>query len=301
MFTGYKGAARRLESRDVGRIAAEISVGEDELHAFMDVEAGGSGFDARGRVKMLFEPHVFYKQLGTGKKQAAAVKAGIAYPKWRPGEYPADSYPRLRAAMTIDETAALMSASWGLGQLMGFNYKAAGYSSVVEMIVAFADDEEAQLEALVTFLKSKGLASALKAHDWAKIEKVYNGGGFNGQYAVKMNNAFAKWQAIKDTPWDPQKQGAPAVPMPVLDIAPPKPEENPLLIKRKPILQHKRVWSSIMGFFGGGGAFSLAALNGFDWQGIAVIVGAAVVLILLFWFMYRKQIAAGMFGPREET
>ncbi len=113
----FKGAARRLDDIDVPRIGARIGVGEDELHAFMEVEAAGSGFDSKGRPKMLFEPHVFYRNL-SGKKRDDAVKAGLAYSKWKPGKYPADSYPRLIQAMAIDETAALMASSWGAGQIL---------------------------------------------------------------------------------------------------------------------------------------------------------------------------------------
>jgi hypothetical protein len=36
------------------------------------------------------------------------------------------SYPRLAQAIAIDRPAALRSASWGLGQIMGFNHELAG-------------------------------------------------------------------------------------------------------------------------------------------------------------------------------
>ena len=54
-WNDFKGAAKRIEDTDLPRIGATIGVGEDELHAFMDVEAAGSGFDSAGRPKMLFE------------------------------------------------------------------------------------------------------------------------------------------------------------------------------------------------------------------------------------------------------
>lgn len=309
MFTGYKGAAKRLDDIDIPRIGAKIGVGEDEIHAFMDVECGGTGFDVHGRVKMLFEPHVFFRELGPGKKRDAAVKQGLAYAKWKPGAYPTDSYPRLLAAMKIDEKAALRSASWGLGQIMGFNASAVGYRSAADMVTAFAADEENQLEAIVAFLTTKGLGPALKAHDWAKIEKVYNGGGYRGHYAARMQNAFARWQTIKDTPWAPVFDAPPPVADNVADEAPPEPvhieptsappDDDVLRTKKKPVLKHRRVWSTIMGFLTGGGAFSVASLSGFDWQAVAILIGAGVFLILFFWWMYRREIRAGMFGPEE--
>lgn len=307
MFTGYKGAAKRLDDIDIPKIGAEIGVGEDELHAFMDVEAAGAGFDANGRVKMLFEPHVFYRELGPGKKRDRAVKDGLAYAKWRPGGYPTDSYPRLMAAMQIDETAALRSASWGLGQIMGFNCAAVGYATPQAMIKAFAADEEHQLRAVVAFLKKKGLAPALKAHNWLKIERVYNGGGFRGTYAAKMAAAFARWQKIKDTPWTPTPEPMPLLtPEPEIEVIPapaeegPSPNTEPLVTERKPVLKHRRVWATIAGFTGGGGAFSLASLAAFEWQAVAVIVGAAVAVALFFWAIYRREIRAGLFTPEAK-
>ena len=90
----FRGRAERIDDLDIPRIGSVIGVGEDEVHALMEVEAGGSGFDSRGRPKMLFEPHVFYRNL-TGEERQRAVDLGLAYPKWRSGQYPSDSYPRL--------------------------------------------------------------------------------------------------------------------------------------------------------------------------------------------------------------
>jgi hypothetical protein len=219
-FKDFRGAAKRLEDIDIPRIGARIGVGEDEIHAFMDVEAAGAGFDAQGRPKMLFEPHVFYRNL-SGAKREAAVKLGLAYPTWK-RNYPSDSYPRLIKAMAIDETAALKAASWGLGQVLGENYKMVGYLSPQEMVLDFMDDEEAHLKAIVAFLKSAHIADDLAAHKWSGVARVYNGAGYRANdYDGKMARAFARWQKIKDTPWKPGQPSdigpvAPDTTMPVL-------------------------------------------------------------------------------------
>jgi len=213
----FRGAAKRLDDIDIPRIGAKIGVGEDELHAFMDVEAAGSGFDHLGRPKMLFEPHVFYRNL-SGSKRQAAVNSRLAYSKWKPGAYPSDSYPRLIKAMAIDETAALKAASWGAGQILGENHVAAGYATPQAMVTAFMADEEAHLDAMVSFLISKNIAKALKAHDWETVARVYNGAGYRTHnYHGRMAAAFAKWRKIRDTPY----------PSPVPPIAPPVPSPAP--------------------------------------------------------------------------
>lgn len=196
----FKGAAKRLDDIDLPLIGAEIGVGEDEIHAVIDVETAGGGFDRQGRVRMLFEPHVFYRQLGAGEKRDQAVDRGLAYRKWGEKKYPRDSYPRLQGAMKIDRDAALRSASWGLGQIMGFNAGAAGYASAADMVAAFVEDEEHHLRAMVKFIVSMGIDDELRAHDWAGFARIYNGSGYarNG-YHTKLAKAYAKWSKIRDT------------------------------------------------------------------------------------------------------
>jgi len=199
----FKGKAKLLDDIDLPEIGSLIGVGEDELHAFLDVETRGSGFDSAGRPKMLFEPHIFYRYVKHSLLNKA-MKEGLAYRHWKPGAYPKDSYPRLEAAMKLDSEAALKSASWGLGQIMGFNYKLAGYSSVFDMVESMVDDEEDQLRASVEFIVSAGLDDELRAHDWAGFAKGYNGSAYKkNQYDRKLSNAYAKWSKIRDTPWKP--------------------------------------------------------------------------------------------------
>jgi N-acetylmuramidase len=196
----FKGKAKRIEDIDLPLIGRLIGVGEDEVHAILDVESAGSGFDRQGRPKMLFEPHIFWRELGPGPKRDEAARQGLAYPKWK-RDYPADSYPRLEKAMAIDRNAALRSASWGLPQIMGFNCKLAGYPTAKAMVEAFLDDEDTHLRAMINFIKATGLDDELRRHDWAGFARGYNGAGFakNG-YDRKLAQAFAKWQRIKDTP-----------------------------------------------------------------------------------------------------
>ena len=207
----FQGSGKRLDDYDIPRIGALIGVGEDEIHAVLDVESSGSGFDRQGRLKMLFEPHVFFRCLPQDKR-AAAVSQGLAYSQWRPGEYPPDSYPRLLRAMEIDETAALKACSWGLGQILGENYQAAGYLSPQAMVADFCKDEANQLEAMIRFIKSKGLDRALRMKDWARFAQGYNGANYRqNDYDGKLKRAFERWSKIKDTPYNPATVPAPAV------------------------------------------------------------------------------------------
>ncbi|WP_292488837.1 N-acetylmuramidase family protein [Mesorhizobium sp.] len=209
----FRGAARRLNDLDLPKLGASIGVGEDEIHAFLDVETRGHGFDTHGRPVILFEPHVFYRNLA-GAARAKAVAAGLAYAKWGEKPYPRDSYPRLKAACAIDETAALRSASWGLGQVLGENFRAAGFATVQAMVEAMMADEALQLAAAVNFIAANRLDGKLRRHDWAGFAKGYNGASYaKNAYDIRLAEAFRKWSGIRDTPAAAPAQ--PTVPVPI--------------------------------------------------------------------------------------
>lgn len=230
-WNGFKGAAKRLEDMDLPRIGHQIGVGEDEIHAVMEVEAAGSGFDAKGRVKALYEPHIAHR-LAKGAALDRLVIAGLAYPKWK-RDYPSDSYPRILKAYEIAGDVALLATSWGLGQIMGFNHAAAGFKSAQAMVESFADDEDNHLEAMIDFIKANGLDDEIRRHDWAGFARGYNGSGYKANaYDTKLAAAYAKWRKIKDTPWSPSQVSAPAAPpapplAPVVAVEPAKPVPAP--------------------------------------------------------------------------
>ncbi|CAN5482021.1 hypothetical protein BH10PSE7_BH10PSE7_15610 [soil metagenome] len=218
-FTGFIGRAKRIEDIDLPRIGHEIGVGEDELHAFMDVEAAGSGFDKHGRPKILFEPHIFYRELN-GAKLERAISAGLAYQKWGAKPYPSDSYPRLTAAMEIDIDAAIRSASWGLTQIMGGHHRTIGFEIPGEMVLAFMDDEDNHLEATIELIVSMGIDDELRAlaalkrptiaSDCAVVARVWNGAGYKkNNYDGKIATSHNRWRGIRDTPWQPETGGTP--------------------------------------------------------------------------------------------
>lgn len=194
----FKGKAKRLDAWDYGAMGARLKLTEDVVRAVVEVEAAGSGFDGLGRPKMLFEPHVFFRELGE-EKRAIAVNQGLAYKRWGQAKYPKDSYPRLIAAMKLDRPAALRSASWGLGQIMGFNHKTVGYTAVEEMVVDLIDDEEKHLAQMIRFIEAESLDDELRAHNWAAFARAYNGPGYASHgYHTRLAAAYAKWSKIPD-------------------------------------------------------------------------------------------------------
>lgn len=210
----FKGTAKRIDDIDLPKLGQILGVGEDELHAFIDVETRGSGFDNQGRPTILFERHKFYHYLPANKRKQG-VDSGLA--NKTPGGYgkSSEQYPKLERAMKIDEKAALYSCSWGLTQIMGFNHAAAGYETVHDMIEAFKEDEEHHLRAAITFIQVNHLDDELRRHDWAGFAKGYNGTNYKkNNYDVKLAEAYEKWSRIKDTPYDPTVVVVPPTPGP---------------------------------------------------------------------------------------
>ena len=144
------------------------------------------------RPAILFERHVFHR-LTAG--QYDKVNPAISSPD--AGEYGAagaNQYARLALAIELDKDAALQSTSWGLGQVMGFNFKSAGYPSVEAMVAAMSASEGKQLIAMIGPMVKNGWAVALKSHDWPTFARGYNGPNFaKNNYAVRLSGAYQKF------------------------------------------------------------------------------------------------------------
>ncbi len=166
------------------------------LWAVIEVETRGFGFDARRRPRLLFERHVFRRETG-GAYDAEAPD--LSHPT--PGGYGAEAaqYGRLARALALcardgrGEEPALRSASWGLGQVMGFNAAWLGFGSAAAMVEAMRDAEDAQLRAAAAFIGARGLARALRAGDWGAVARAYNGNGPAASgYAERLRQAHAR-------------------------------------------------------------------------------------------------------------
>jgi hypothetical protein len=187
----FQGAGEPLTR--VGFIATVESLGlkVPELLAVLSVETHGCGFLSDRSPAILFERHVFHR-LTKGKFDAKAPSLSNT----QPGGYLGGlaEYGRLAAAIQLNRTAALQSASWGIGQVMGFNFATAGYQNVEDMVRDSLAGEDRQLQAMANFLKANGLQQSLAIHDWTSFARGYNGPGFaRNHYDVSLASAFRKF------------------------------------------------------------------------------------------------------------
>lgn len=180
----FQGAGAPATREGILAVLDKLHVKLPQLLAVVTVETCGCGFLADRRPVILFERHIFSEQTG-GKFDAQ--HPDISNPT--PGGYSHGSaeYDRL--------AKAVKSASWGLGQVMGFNFDKAGYGSVESMVQKSMESEDEQLLAMANFLKTTGLDRPLAAQDWTSFARGYNGPDFaRNLYDAKLAAAFQRYQ-----------------------------------------------------------------------------------------------------------
>lgn len=169
------------------------------LKALQLVEASGrNGFLNEGRPQILFEGHIMYKEfhkkfperdLGYLCKNYSSV----FYPRWDKTKYMGGihEYKRLELARTLDEECALKSTSWGIGQIMGFNYQYCECKDVYEFVTKMQESHQSQLDLWFKFFKNyHNCLQLLRDKDWKGFTKIYNGPGQIAIYSQKLENAY---------------------------------------------------------------------------------------------------------------
>ena len=130
--------------------------------AIVTVETRGCGFLPSRRPVILSERHVFHR-LADGR---------------------------------FDRRAALESAYWGLGQVMGFNAGWAGYRNAETLVRAMTRSEDSPLEAMIGFIANEGLAATLKLKDRAAFAHRYNGTDYQrNRYDERLALAYVRYAA----------------------------------------------------------------------------------------------------------
>jgi hypothetical protein len=143
--------------------------------------------------QILYERHIFHRRTG-GKFAAKGAPEVSQHTAGGYGALGAHQYARLQAALKLDRRAALESCSWGLGQVMGFNARDAGYASAEAMVEAMCESEDAQFQAMINFIVANRLAGSLQAADWAGVANAYNGPDFQkNRYDEKLRLADARF------------------------------------------------------------------------------------------------------------
>ena len=196
-----KSNSGRLIDEDFTQVAELLGCEPAALKAVQQVETGGrGGFFSPGRPAILFEGHIFWTQLKkrvSNPEDYVKGNENILYPKWEKGHYKGGigEYDRLEQARKINREAADASASWGMFQIMGFNYAACGEESIESFVRSMCESEFKQLLLTANFIKKNSqMLQALQARDWAVFAKCYNGPAYaQNRYDVKLEAAYQKY------------------------------------------------------------------------------------------------------------
>jgi len=193
-----------LDEQDLIDFSKKYDLELAAVKAVNDVESSGKVFFIDGRPKILFEGHVFWRQLrerGIDPESLSnSSNETIQFKKFTQKHYLGGSNEYLRmekaAAISSDpevKEAALASASWGSYQIMGFHAVKLGYPSVQHFLDEMYIHESNQLDTFGRYISTFGCLTHLRNKDWAKFAKCYNGPAFaKNKYDIKMANAYNK-------------------------------------------------------------------------------------------------------------
>jgi hypothetical protein len=193
----FHGTGSPLSTDGFANAMTILGVDAATLWTLLSVETCGFGFLPSRRPVMHFERHHFHR-LTNGRFD-------VNYPALSdpaPGghDHPTSEYARLKSAAMLDADAALQSASWGIGQLMGCKYRDVGYATVHQMVDAMKGDEDEQLRATATFIRDWTMHEALQQHDWRSFSRWYNHRNFgrdkygHDSYGAKLAHAHAHYR-----------------------------------------------------------------------------------------------------------
>jgi len=197
LFNG-RATTQKLVEDDFQLLGLLLDCEPAALKTVQKVETGGrGGFFAPGKPAILFEGHIFWSQLksrGIDPNKFVAGNGNILYPKWEKGHYKGGlgEYDRLEQARSIHCEAADASASWGMFQIMGFNYASCGEKSVESFVKSMHESECKQLILFGRFIRQAKMLPALQSKSWATFAKQYNGPAYaKNEYDKKLAAAYA--------------------------------------------------------------------------------------------------------------
>lgn len=194
--------SKKITTAQIHNQAKTLGVSYAVLRAVIEVECKGNGFNDDDTPIILFERHVMRQRLIANgqtkivdtmiiKRPDLCSKTTGGY-----GLYSAQ-HGRLSDAAKFHRDSALESCSWGIGQVMGYHWKALGYDSLQAFVNAMYANEASQFDAMCRYIKVNGLINALKNKDWKAFARGYNGSAYaKNSYDTKLANAYKKWGGI---------------------------------------------------------------------------------------------------------
>lgn len=163
--------------------ARKLGVEEATIRAVAKIEGGSKAFYTDTNFPIVrMENHIIKRYCDNNKLQC---------PDFGKNQTGINEWYRFKKAYDWNKKAAIYSTSFGMFQIMGFNYAYVGWPSLESFYASMSESADEQLKAFVNFVIKKKLVTALKNHDWKAFAKGYNGATYYVlQYDVKLKNAY---------------------------------------------------------------------------------------------------------------
>lgn len=184
----------RLSAGDVEDLSREYQLSVPLIMTVVEVESTGRGFWALDEyadiVPVINFEAQWFRRLTKGRYSLthpgisfAAMDRLFGYGEW----------PRFTKASKLDRSAAIQATSWGLMQVMGFNFRLVGFEDPESFVEAMCRNEKEQLRAGLEFIRAKGLDDALRQEDWSQFALRYNGKSYRiNEYDIKLAQAYER-------------------------------------------------------------------------------------------------------------
>ncbi|GEQ85121.1 peptidoglycan-binding protein [Patiriisocius marinistellae] len=197
-----------LSEDDLKDFASQYGLELAAVKAVNEVESNGKGFLLDGRPRILFEGHVFWRELKARNVSPETLinehSKNVLYKSWTKKFYEGgkQEFDRLEKAAGLSDddlvhNAAYVSASYGAFQIMGFHYQLLGYSTVDSYVADMYTHERQHLKAFGLFCKANNLIRHLKSKNWASFARGYNGPEYAAnKYDTKLASAYRRYIAM---------------------------------------------------------------------------------------------------------
>ena len=196
--------AKAITPEELSSIAAQLgetSAKLPRIKAVGDVESRGGGWLPSGLPTILYERHLFWRNVSPSKRKMTyfcnPTPGGYTLDADNDGTN--DSWEKLAMACCVDPLVALQSISIGKFQVLGAWYKECGYKHPIEMLFAAKDREVVHYEFLRDYiLKVAKIKSAFLKINGEPANCAAFAKGFNGKnyaeydYHTKIAVAYRK-------------------------------------------------------------------------------------------------------------
>lgn len=186
--------------------AASLNVEVADLAGVLQIESGGKGFSANGDMIIRFENHILWREWGSAN--ADTYNSHFDYDRdgkaWEGHKFRKESdaswgsfhgnqdkeWEVIEFARELAGEDALLCASYGAAQVMGFNYATLGYENVTDMFDSMQAGIKGQLDGMFAYISNSATCmSGLRSGDYVKFATGYNGSGQAQHYGGLIESA----------------------------------------------------------------------------------------------------------------